>query len=331
MRFLALHSPQLEGKVRALLVCSGGGHLKQLHLLLPRLGLSSDDILWATFDTALSRSLLSNARVIFIPYSAPRSLAGVARNARLALRVLRSRQPDVVISTGAHPALSFLPTARVLGRSCHYIESATRTRGPSMTGRLLSLLPGLHLYTQSSLWQTKRWSYVGSVFDSFIAKSLEKPPIEIQKVVVTVGTTETYGFRSLLERVCRILPADVEVLWQTGVTEVSDLPIKARASVPTQELQAALIRADVVVAHAGTGSALSALEAGKYPVLVPRYASRGEHIDDHQLETATELARRGLALVRSVDALSLSDLREAASYRVEPSSRADPIRLAGLQ
>ncbi len=313
-----------------LLVCSGGGHLKQLQLLLPRLGLLRTETIWATFDTPLSRSLLDNSQVIFIPYTTPRDIRGTIRNTPLAIRVLRQRRIDTVISTGANPALAFMPAARMLNRSCHFIESATRTRGPSLTGAVLSNVPGVHLYTQHSGWANRKWQYLGSVFDSFGSEPAPEPKPAVQRIVVTVGTTETYGFRRLIERMIAIIPRGVEVLWQTGATDTSGLPIAARRSVPTGELLDALGMADVVVAHAGTGSALAALEAGKCPVLIPRRAGFGEHIDDHQVDTAEELERRNIAVVRSVAEVTFDDLKAAARQRVRVLAEPPAIRLTGL-
>ena len=52
-----------------------------------------------------------------------------------------------------------------------------------------------------------------------------------------------------------------------------------RRSRPTS-WRAATAAADVVISHAGVGSALTALRCGKRPILVPREAARGEHVDD---------------------------------------------------
>ena len=311
----------------ALLVCSGGGHLKQLLLLLPRLGISPAEVLWATFDTPLSRSLLSEFEVVFIPYTSPRDVAGTIRNTPPAMALLRSRSIDTVISTGANPALAYFPAARLMRKSCHFIESATRTRGPSLTGSILSRVPGVHLYTQHRGWAGRKWVYVGCVFDSFVSRpALSGKPIV--RAVVTVGTTETYGFRRLIERMLEVIPPGVEVLWQTGVTDTAGLPISPRPAVPTGELTRALERADVVVAHAGTGSALAVLEAGKCPVLIPRRSAFGEHVDDHQADTAAELQRRALAVVSSVEAVTFDDLQAAATFEVRVVDQPPPIRLA---
>ena len=55
--------------------------------------------------------------------------------------------------------------------------------------------------------------------------------------------------------------------------------------------------ASVVITHAGAGSTLVTLQQGKHPVVVPRQARFGEHVDDHQVGLAEKLASRGLVTV----------------------------------
>lgn len=312
---------------RTLLVCSGGGHLKQLLLLRSRFVPSVEPIVWFTFDTPLSRSLPPEDKVVMAHYGAPRDVTAILRNARVARRLLRDENIGRVVSTGAHPALSVFPLARARGLPCHFIESATRSQAPSATGSVLRWLPGTHLYTQHRHLAVGRWRYGGSVFEGFRPEpAVRRGPI--RRVVVTVGTSDSYGFRRLLEKMVSIVPPGAEVLWQTGSTDVSGLTsIDARASVPGDELEAAMRDADVVVAHAGTGSALSSLQAGKCPVLVYRDAGRGEHIDDHQLQTATTLASAGLAVATSVDGLDGSSLEAAAEVQITTGGLAPPFLL----
>jgi UDP-N-acetylglucosamine transferase subunit ALG13 len=146
--------------------------------------------------------------------------------------------------------------------------------------------------------------------------------------VVTLGTMRTFGFRRLINRLVQILPRGDDTLWQTGCTDTSGLPIKARAALPARELDQAMREADVVVSHAGTGSALAALEAGKRPVLVPRSRALQEHIDDHQHQTAKELARRGLAVAASTAQLGDRDLITAASSRILRLGELPPFQLS---
>jgi UDP-N-acetylglucosamine transferase subunit ALG13 len=296
-----------------LLVASTGGHLAQLHRLSRRLSPGAPRA-WVTFDTPQSRRLLDGEHVSFVPYTAPRDYRNVAGNLRRARRILDTHAPSRVVSTGAGIALSFLPLARAMGIPATYIESAARSDGPSLTGRLLERVPGVRLHTQYPSWQRRRWTYVGSVFDSF--ETGDRPaaggPL---RVVVSLGTIP-FGFSRLLAACVHALPQDAQVTWQTGETDASALGIDAQAWMPPGDLAAAMAAADVVVAHAGIGSALAALEAGRCPILVPREAARGEHVDDHQRQIAVELDRRGLALHRTPETLDLESLRRAAAREV---------------
>ncbi|GEM_PF-271773 len=313
-------------KLRALFVANSGGHLKELLLLSERLPVPVDDSLWITFDSPQSRSLLLGHDVSFVRYSSPRDGRATVANFIAAARLLRNRRFDVAISTGATVAVSFLPLARLLGIPCHYIESATRTDGPSLTGRILQWVPGIHLYTQHPSWAGRRWTYVGSVFDQFRSTSLSDP-VSLRKVVVTVGASETYGFDRLIRSLVPLLPVDADVLWQTGCANVDDLGLTTNRQIPALELEAAMREADLVISHAGVGSALSALESGRMPVLVPREHSHAEHVDDHQFQIAGDLYSLGLAVSRRVDELTREDLEKAAGHRVDKVESPNPIAI----
>lgn len=70
------------------------------------------------------------------------------------------------------------------------------------------------------------------------------------------------------------------------------------------EFRAHLAEATLVVAHAGMGVTISALEAGKPVLVVPRRAALREHRNEHQLATARRLARwPGVRVCESVDEL----------------------------
>jgi UDP-N-acetylglucosamine transferase subunit ALG13 len=92
-------------------------------------------------------------------------------------------------------------------------------------------------------------------------------------------------------------------------------------------MEAQLAAADVVISHGGTGSALSTLRAGRFPVLLPRRAAFAEIGDEHQDRFARELAERGLALHRGVDELTADDIFLAATRRVERATAPPPFEL----
>ena len=93
----------------------------------------------------------------------------------------------------------------------------------------------------------------------------------------------------------------------------------------------AIRAADVVVAHAGTGIALMALENGKCPILVPRRSMHGEHVDDHQLTIALELALRDLCISRDADSLKERDLVAAASRTVTKVTDPPQLRITSVR
>jgi UDP-N-acetylglucosamine--N-acetylmuramyl-(pentapeptide) pyrophosphoryl-undecaprenol N-acetylglucosamine transferase len=300
--------------MRTLLVASEGGHLAQLYLLSERLGPAAD-LVWITFDTPQSQSLLADQEVYFAPFAGSRDLVGTARAALWARDFLRAHHFDTVVSTGASIALAVLPLAARAGADCHYFESATRTDGPSLTGRLLTPFRSIRLYTQYEHWADRRWTYRMSIFDGFRPLPVAHPAPP-QRVVVSLGMHKGFGFRRLLERLVLIIPDGTEVLWQVGHTDASGLGIDARMSLPVAELSRAMAESDVVITHAGVGSALSALEAAKCPVFVPRRKRFKEHVDDHQALLARELDRRGLALAAEADELQWDVIVSAAAWRI---------------
>lgn len=254
-----------------------------------------------------------------------------------ARRLLERRKLTRAVSTGSGIALGYLPYLAARGVECHYIESATRVSAPSLTGRVLQWVPGVRTYTQYPRWAGRWWGYAGSVFDGYEPVALPRVPEGVVRVVVTVGAATQYPFRRLFEHLAPLLAPQgalqeatglaVEVLWQTGDTPVADLPIQATPVLPATELATALAGADIVISHAGTGSALATLDAGRYPILAIRDSARGEQVDDHQHELATELARRGLALHRDPDAITINDMLTTLSTSVRHASTPPPFQL----
>jgi hypothetical protein len=195
----------------------------------------------------------------------------------------------------------------------------------------------VHVYSQYDHWAKPPWRYVGSIFDAYepVPMADVRP---IRRAVVTLGTLGVrWPFRRLLERAVALLGpggeleraqgSPIETVWQTGYTTCDGLPIDPSPMIDAAELECLLRDADVVVSHAGVGSALGALQAERCPILVPRYLTFGENVDDHQEEIARALDRRGVALWRSVDELTLDDLLRAASTRIVRASTVTPVEL----
>jgi len=123
--------------VKALLVCSTGGHLAQLMRMRPWWG--SLDRAWVTFDRPDARRLAGET-VYFASWPVTRSLPKLVRNTAQAWRVLRRERPDVVVSNGAGVAVPYFVVARVLGIPSIWIEVYDRIDTASMTGRIVRRL-----------------------------------------------------------------------------------------------------------------------------------------------------------------------------------------------
>lgn len=314
-------------------VATTGGHLTQLVALAERLpperpgaadpggapsDAPSDAPVWVTHANEQSTSLLAGRDVEYVPYIGVKDLRGVLRSVRHAHALYRRRRPRRVVSTGSGIALGYLPYLALRGVECHYIESAARVGGPSVTGRILRRVPRVRTYTQYRHWSGPGWIYGGSGFDAFTAVPEERVLGDRVRVVVTVGTAVEFPFARLFRALAPLLTPGgaleratgrpVEVLWQTGCSPVDDLPLDPTPFLPAADLTAALAAADVVVSHAGTGSALANLAAGRFAVVVNRLARLGEAGDDHQRELADELVARGLAAFRAPEEITVDDL-----------------------
>ncbi|HEX6688735.1 MAG TPA: glycosyltransferase [Solirubrobacterales bacterium] len=302
-----------------LLVASTGGHLKELHLLRNRLSDVEGPFRWLTFDTPQSRSLLAGEDVELVPFVGDRDALGAIRSLPLARRLTGAPDVKAVVSTGASVAVPYIAMARTRGLRCCYVESAARLDGPSLTGRLLSRVPGVSLVSQCREWAGGRWRYGGSVFDSFECAEAVGGDARLERIVVALGTTAE-AFPRIVHRLKRILPPEAEVLWQTGNTDPDTVGVPGHYMLPERELTAAMSEADAVVCHAGVGNALAALEVGKCPVIVPRRLAFAELVDDHQVQIAGELGERGLAISVEADQVSREDLLAAARRRVSASA-----------
>jgi UDP-N-acetylglucosamine transferase subunit ALG13 len=117
-------------------------------------------------------------------------------------------------------------------------------------------------------------------------------------IFVTVGTQLPF------ERLVRAVdqwaasqPARPDVLAQVGSGR-NDYPnLRCVPTLDGQQYAEAISKARLIVAHAGTGSILNALDRGVPTILLPRDHRHGEHRDDHQFQTARQLEKMQLVTV----------------------------------
>ncbi|MDV6266543.1 glycosyltransferase [Rhodococcus globerulus] len=301
-----------------LLIASTGGHLAQLVKWAESFD-SSEDSLWVTFDTPQSRSLLRTRRVLYVPYVRPRDLKSSVQAFREIRNKInwRSENFTAAISTGAAVAVGGLLAAHLNGVQTFYIESVSRVQGPSLSGRIISLLPGINLSCQYKSWANSRWQYRDSLFENY--KYQENTPVQNPRLFVTLGTISPYRFDALIDSILESGLANQSTVWQVGCTHRLDLPGQVHAELSADEFTMACHASDVVVTHSGVGTIMNLLDMGISPLVVPRRKSRNEHVDDHQTQIANLIDRAGIATVAEVDALDRNILISASGKSVQLS------------
>jgi UDP-N-acetylglucosamine--N-acetylmuramyl-(pentapeptide) pyrophosphoryl-undecaprenol N-acetylglucosamine transferase len=292
---------------KLLLVASTGGHLTELFLISDLIEATHGSH-WVTFEHDQSSTLLSGRAVTYVPYIAPRDIRGVLRSLPAFVRLLRRERFDAAVSTGAAIAVPALLVAGAFGVRAHYVESVSRFDGPSLAGRILSVVPSVRVYTQHRRWANRRWRYDVSIAESLATNKAPSPATGGTRLFVTLGTIKPYRFDSLVDRVKALLPADADVTWQVGATTRADLPGTVHEYLTSTQFDQLAREATTVVTHAGVGSVIHLLRLGARTLVVPRRASRGEHVDDHQLQTINALASIDGIVCKEVDEIGPHDL-----------------------
>jgi UDP-N-acetylglucosamine transferase subunit ALG13 len=132
-------------------------------------------------------------------------------------------------------------------------------------------------------------------------------------VFATVGTQLPF------DRLLRALDTwagihrEVPVIAQTGQSAARYPHLQTCPHLDQQAFARTFAAAQVVVAHAGMGTILTALDLGKPLILMPRRADLGEHRNDHQRDTAAQLAQlSNVTVVETSEALCVALTRALA-------------------
>jgi UDP-N-acetylglucosamine transferase subunit ALG13 len=138
-------------------------------------------------------------------------------------------------------------------------------------------------------------------------------------IFVTVGTQGQ--FDRLIRTVDEWagLRARTDVFAQTGPSSYRTQHIRAEPFIDPAEFRKRVESASLVVAHAGMGSIISALELGKQIVVMPRRASLGEHRNDHQVASAKRFCQQGRIIV-ALNEKELLDKLDQLEF-VDPAQR----------
>lgn len=148
---------------------------------------------------------------------------------------------------------------------------------------------------------------------------------------VSVGNA-TQPFNRLIEAVFKIAPKLPQaVVLQHGHTLFPAVEgCISRPFVEMEDFAHLVAHAELLILHAGAGSVIHAIKAGKVPVVMPRRAKYGEHVDDHQLEFARALAEAGKVVMVEEPKDLMAAVEEAMNRQcLPPSSNVEPL-MVGL-
>ena len=117
-------------------------------------------------------------------------------------------------------------------------------------------------------------------------------------IFVTVGTQ--LPFERMLDSVNKWLAKNIEVdcIGQVGPTDTTYEYIRSHKFMSVEEIDKYYSDSDLIIAHAGMGSILTALYNSKPIIIMPRVSEFGEHRNEHQVHTAKVFSgRSGVSVV----------------------------------
>lgn len=114
-------------------VTSSGGHLT--HLIQLEDWWKDKERFWVTFEKEDSKSVLKDEKKYWCYYPTNRNIKNLIRNTFLAVKILLRERPDIIISTGAAPAIPFFYIGKLIKAKLIYIEVYDRITKPTITGK----------------------------------------------------------------------------------------------------------------------------------------------------------------------------------------------------
>jgi UDP-N-acetylglucosamine transferase subunit ALG13 len=146
-------------------------------------------------------------------------------------------------------------------------------------------------------------------------------------IFVTVGTVAP--FDRLISLADGLAAASREDAWfaQIGTGGFEPKHIEFTKFLNKADYDRHVWRSDFIIAHGGIGIVSDALKAGKPLLVVPRTARLGEHVNDHQVETAKFYADNGHVLVAN-EGDDLAPLFKALRHFTPKQRTSQPARVA---
>ena len=92
---------------------------------------------WVTFKKIDAESALRKEKVYWCYYPTNRNVKNLLKNTFLAIKIIFKERPDLIISTGAAPAIPFFYIGKIFGAKLIYIEVYDRLDLPTLSGKFI--------------------------------------------------------------------------------------------------------------------------------------------------------------------------------------------------
>lgn len=129
-------------------------------------------------------------------------------------------------------------------------------------------------------------------------------------IFVTVGTHEQ-PFNRLVKAVDELKRDGIiteDIIIQTGFSTYEPKYCKWNKLISYQQMVKNVEDARIVITHGGPASFIMPLQIGKTPIVVPRQYQFNEHINNHQVEFARNVAERMEIIILVEDISRLGDV-----------------------
>lgn len=129
-------------------------------------------------------------------------------------------------------------------------------------------------------------------------------------IFVTVGTHEQ-PFNRLVQEIDNLKRDGViteDVIMQTGYSTYEPKYCQWDKLIPYKQMIKNVEDARIVITHGGPASFIMPLQIGKTPIVVPRQKKFDEHVNDHQVEFARNVAERMGTIIPVEDTNKLGEV-----------------------
>ena len=137
-------------------------------------------------------------------------------------------------------------------------------------------------------------------------------------IFVTLGT-QKFQMNRLVKAIDMIASEmDEEFFIQTGHSSYKPENCGFQQFLTKDEYRAKIENCRMLITHAGVGTIIEGITAGKPVIVVPRLKAMKEHVDDHQLQIAEAFGNKGCVLCCSDTGKLKKYIQKAEKFDFQP-------------